>query len=485
MLLSAAAIGVLFVGLLATSFGLTLALFLGTRPRDTAAMYLSFPRPQSPGCGENLHWGVRRLLDTYREHGYWPTLFQAIPSGDARYRLPEMLWDFWRDPDLRPLLALTALPQLLLPRKRDAGMCPMVLPDHALVGTMHSNFFTALTAEEILRCLKSNAKILTEREKRALWSTVDSVVSDLLDAAQVDNRTGGPTWNYTHRPRIANRHFNEIMMRWSSYPDMDSTAVTLSFLSKYARERSTCREHPQDGTSSTLVQRAKHVIGFDRIADLMAGQMVPARHNILPRAQRNARFQQQLAIGTYFTDASNDVDPGVNVDVLECILECYDTWSVDNQAGVAEVARSILDYLSVLHRRSCLFAPDQHFFYPPPAFAYLWARMRSAFLLCPSEVRRTLDPGCAFASLDSQVHSTVRHLLALVGSGGDAIDLSSMDRLLLMNAQRSYNEAAPHAPLPSRLLPHEFFYALYPIKIRYASTFHMLAAILGSAHSSC
>jgi hypothetical protein len=409
--------------------------------------------------------GASCLLAERRRHGFLPTYLEIVLSGDPRYTLRAMCEDVWRDPDVRWLVILGMLPQLLLPCRRLEGLSYRLRTSGTHGGRMYSTYFNVLVAEQLLKYLTTHPVKVSD----GLGRLLHELVTEIVAAARLDPRSTGHLYNFTEDPRISNRFLCRIMQQWVQCYDADDTFLALSLLGKY---QDACFSVRAASTGLAPVEGIERVVGgVESVSGLLRQLVLPATKGILP-SERHLVGDGVKALGTYFTSGANDVDPTVNVNILESLVSNTARWRVVEKPYLVEVAHIVLSYLCRLGERGLLLSRYQHQYYSQSAFTFFWKRLSRVLSGVPQDVRALLDPERSLEYLNGIVD---RYWSTDLKNGeANRHRLNTLDLLLLSHA---YPEHADRLwPALSQALSsgpirweYEFFCVLYPVKNAYAS----------------
>lgn len=136
----------------------------------------------------------------------------------------------------------------------------------------------------------------------------------------------------------------------------------------------------------------------------------------------------------------NDLDPTLNLDVLEASFRNCTRWQVAETPSRRDVIRRIIDFQRRLVASGAFADPRSHIYYLPELYCAYFGRCHAAFQSLPLTARRAIDPDGAFAFMRGRVLAYVRDdliahemnpfdaalaLMALGHLGGDAVDFAA------------------------------------------------------------
>jgi hypothetical protein len=226
-------------------------------------------------------------------------------------------------------------------------------------------------------------------------------------------------------------------------PDCDTTACSISAAT-------------QAGTQDTLLDQP--------LIDFYAGYQVRTGENA-PRVSvaLNDHIDYDGGIVTWIDNLArqqpygNDLDPTLNLDVLEVSFRNCTRWRILETPHRVETIRRILSFQRRLVESGQFAEPRSHIYYLPELYCAYVSRCIAAFNTLPDDARRTLDPDDTIGCLRRHALSYVRdHLvtremnafdaaLALIALGHLDDDASAM-AAPLATIMASNGEGGRHGP---------------------------------------
>ncbi|MEO6097626.1 MAG: hypothetical protein ABIW76_19005, partial [Fibrobacteria bacterium] len=366
---------------------------------------------------------MRALSSSFAEAGFFPVYLRPCPQGDPRYSPRAMGEDFVRDGDIRWLVALLALPQLVGRKEKPDPFSLRIDPGMALVARMDFCLFNVLIAERLWIASETAVGLSATRRDEAR-SIVDTVIGKLLNPP--DGFAPGHEYLYkvSFDPAIRNRDLNGMMREWSAYSDSDSTAYALSLFARYLGSQR------RDDAFLALSARVRQALERTPYLEKLATVFLPALDYTLPAARASLPSEAH-AFMTYFTKGANDADPVVNMDILEALARNWSAWKLSENAPMRSMIRAALGYIRGLAENASLFRPWVHQYYTAPACAFLWKRYHGAFLYLNADQRALFDPDGATAVIDTALEA---HWDAYAASDPGFSRLEDLDLALIAAA---------------------------------------------------
>ena len=382
-----------------------------------------------------------------------------------------MLRDFLYDRDFRWQVAAVAPPALLLPSRSASPLGFPMDTSSLLSGMMDHEMFTCIVTEELISWL-SSAEDDGEVYPEAVRLT-DQLVRAIL-SRYVDHEPGSGAVQVRavpRNPQIGNPFFRSIMVEWGEYYDCDDTAVVLSVLAKYASLR---HAPTRDVALSDQCSRVVHQSGFVTWVVSLLGD---PREHLMPEGKKLVSAGHNAFL-TYKGEGVNDVDPTVNIDVLESLAHCRHAMGTLDNAGVMRGIHCTLRYLTHLTQRGVLFSPFVNSFYTGPVVTYMWRRFVRTFESMQDDERRRFDPEGRIAGIDD----IIQQFWKAHAWGTDLGGLRFHDQVLLAAA---YPTQSPWsltwwkgAGTPESWIAGEFFSLSAPLHIMYGCPLLIPALLL-------
>jgi hypothetical protein len=107
----------------------------------------------------------------------------------------------------------------------------------------------------------------------------------------------------------------------------------------------------------------------------------------------------------------NDLDPTLNLDVLEVSFRNLARWKILETPRRLEVLRGIVNFQKNLMSSGAFADPRSHIYYLPELYCAYFGRCYAAFMALPLPARQAIDPGGAFGAIREQVLAYVQEVL--------------------------------------------------------------------------
>ena len=107
----------------------------------------------------------------------------------------------------------------------------------------------------------------------------------------------------------------------------------------------------------------------------------------------------------------NDLDPTLNLDVLEVSFRNLARWKILETSTRLELLRGIVSFQKNLVTSGAFADPRSHIYYLPELYCAYFGRCYAAFMALPTEARQAIDPDGAFALIRKQVLAYVQDVL--------------------------------------------------------------------------
>jgi hypothetical protein len=104
----------------------------------------------------------------------------------------------------------------------------------------------------------------------------------------------------------------------------------------------------------------------------------------------------------------NDLDPTLNLDVLEVSFRNLTRWKILETPQRLELLRGIVSFQKNLAASGAFANPRSHIYYLPELYCAYFGRCYAAFMALPAEARTTIDPDGAFEFIRKRVLAYVR-----------------------------------------------------------------------------
>jgi hypothetical protein len=260
-----------------------------------------------------------------------------------------------------------------------------------------SAYYDAFYAEALMDYLASG--IATPQESAAARDTIARLIDFCLGVSRervgsVDGQKSFDVITALAPPphsRLSS-YFERIKtdLGFGTYvPDCDTTACAFSAASQFG-SRDNILDQPM------IDFYADHQVGsgFDR-----AGVTVPLNDNI----------DYQGGVVTWIANLSgdrpfgNDLDPTLNLDVLEAAFRNFDRWQIAGSPRRIETLRAIVSFHRRLAESGAFAEPRSHIYYLPELYSAYFARCYSALRALPPAAQRLVDPDDSFEFVRRQV----------------------------------------------------------------------------------
>jgi hypothetical protein len=153
----------------------------------------------------------------------------------------------------------------------------------------------------------------------------------------------------------------------------------------------------------------------------------------------------------------NDLDPTLNLDVLEVSFRNFERWKILQTPHRLELLRGIVTFQRNLAVSGAFADPRSHIYYLPELYCAYFGRCYAAFMALPADARQAIDPDGAFELIRLRVLEYVREdliahemnvfdaalaLIALGHLGGEASNLTPALHCIV----RHFGEGGRHGP---------------------------------------
>lgn len=409
------------------------------RPRSTVP-----PRMPAMGAIERtIRTCAAHLLDSWRRNGFLPAyaafnltgdpdltgrdLVTALTGLNARtYKNATLLFNLARG----FILANPPVADLINPPWRGIAE-PMWAP----VQIKHrSAYYDAFFAEALMDFM--NSDLATAQEQEAARTAIRAMIDFCLDtsAESVPNPADGRPFSVVTalapppHTRIS-RFFGDLKsdLGFGAYvPDCDTTACSLSAATQFG---------------------ADHPMLDQPFLDFYAGyQSGPGANRFPVTVAINDTIDYDGGIVTWIENAGgeqpfgNDLDPTLNLDVLEAAFRNHARWGIVETAERLQLLRRIVRFQQTLARSGAFADPRSHIYYLPELYGAYFGRCYAAFRKLPGTVREAVDPDGAFEDIR-------RCVLAYVYDDLLAFEINPFDAALaLLALAKLGGEPARFAP---------------------------------------
>ena len=284
-----------------------------------------------------------------------------------------------------------------------------------------SAYYDAFFAEALMDFTSSG--LATAQERTAADAAAREMITFCLDTSgePVPNPADGRSFTVVTalapppHTRIS-RFFGDLKsdLGFGTYvPDCDTTACSLSAATQF---------------------EADHPILHQPFLDFYAGYQTGPGDNRFPvTVPINDTIAFDGGIVTWIENAAserpfgNDLDPTLNLDVLEAAFRNHARWGIVDTPERLEVLRRIVRFQHELVHSGAFANPRSHIYYLPELYSAYFGRCYAAFCNLPVATREAIDPDGAFADIR-------RHVLAYVYDELLAFEINPFDAALALLA---------------------------------------------------
>jgi hypothetical protein len=352
------------------------------------------------------------LLGAFRKHGFIPTYaaFNLIGDPDLRGRELLMALTGLNSRGYKNSTLLFNLARVFIARSPAAALInppwrgiaePMWEP----VQIRHrSAYYDAFFTEALLSFVETGLASAEEvtASRRAIAEMVDFCLT--TSAEEVRAQDGTPFQVITAlaplpHPRFS-RFFTQIKqdLGFGVYvPDCDTTACSFSAAT-------------QAGSTDPILNQP--------LLDFYAGYQVRSGANE-PRVTVpiNDHIDFEGGVATWIDSLAgerpfgNDLDPTLNLDILEVSFRNLSRWQVLETPPRLETMRRIIGFQRRLVESGAFAEPRSHIYYLPELYCAYFGRCYAAFAALPLAARRAIDPDGAFEIIRIRVLAYVQQEL--------------------------------------------------------------------------
>jgi len=226
-------------------------------------------------------------------------------------------------------------------------------------------------------------------------------------------------------------------------PDCDTTACSFSAATQFG---------------------AKHPLLNQPLPDFYAAhQLGHLNHHHPASVPLNDNIDFDGAVVTWIANLAgdkpfgNDVDPTLNLDVLEVSFRNHERWQIVENPQRLETLRRIIRFQDRLADTGAFANPRTHIYYLPELYCAYFGRCYAAFRALPEPKRKMLDPNGSFEMIRRQVLAYVQDelLAAEINVFDAALALMALAKLgaepasfapALACMDRSFGEGGRRAP---------------------------------------
>lgn len=146
------------------------------------------------------------------------------------------------------------------------------------------------------------------------------------------------------------------------------------------------------------------------LLDFYAGYQVRAgRNEPLITVPLNDNIDYDGAVATWIDNLAgerpygNDLDPTLNLDVLEVSFRNLDRWQVLETPSRLETVQRIISFQRAIAQSGAFADPRSHIYYLPELYSAYFGRCHAAFRALPRAAQRIIDPDDAFSTIRTAV----------------------------------------------------------------------------------
>ncbi len=260
-----------------------------------------------------------------------------------------------------------------------------------------SAYYDAFYAEALMDYLASG--IATAQERAAARDTIAGLIDFCLGVSREQVGSTGGEKSFDVITALAppphsqlNSYFQRIKtdLGFGTYvPDCDTTACAFSAASQFGSQDKILDQPMIDFYADHQVGS-----GFDR-----AGVTVPLNDNI----DFGGGIVTWIANLSGDRPFGNDLDPTLNLDVLEAAFRNFDRWQIAESPRRIETLRAIVSFQRRLAESGAFAEPRSHIYYLPELYSAYFGRCYSALRALPSAAQRLIDPENSFELVRRQV----------------------------------------------------------------------------------
>ncbi len=350
------------------------------------------------------------LIRSFRKNGYIPAYaaFNLIGDPDFRGRdLVTALEGLGARTYKNSTLLFNLARAFIAPNPGVAGLINpswrgLAEPLWAPVQIRHrSAYYDAFYCEALLDY--SHTGLASGAEQAEARAAVDAMVGFCLETSREEVPSADGEGSYAVVTALApyphsrlSRFFHGVKsdLGFGLYvPDCDTTACAVSAAT-------------QAGSSSAFLAQP--------MIDFYAGYQVGRSNRHPPTVAINETIDYAGGIVTWIENRDgarpfgNDLDPTLNLDVLEATLRNYERWKVGETPARLETVRRIVAFQRGLVANGAFADPRSHIYYLPELYCAYFGRLYAAWRALPAEARKAVDPDGAFEFIRPRILAYVR-----------------------------------------------------------------------------
>jgi hypothetical protein len=351
----------------------------------------------------------KHLLGSFARNGFLPTYAAFNLIGDPDFRGRELIMALtglnarsYKNSTLmfnlaRVFIARSATAKVLNPPWKGIAE-PMWAP----VQIRHrSAYYDAFFIEALLSYLETG--LASDEETASARSAIADMVEFCLKISREDVQArDGSTFSVVTalapppHPRFS-RFFSQIKeeLGFGIYvPDCDTTACSFSAAT-------------QAGSDDPILHQP--------LLDFYAGYQVrPGSNEPLVTVPMNDNIDYDGAIATWIDNLAgerpygNDLDPTLNLDVLEVSFRNCDRWKILETPSRLETVQHIIAFQRSIAASGAFTNPRSHIYYLPELYSAYFGRCYATFRSLPPATQRIIDPTDAFSFIREAVLAYVK-----------------------------------------------------------------------------
>jgi hypothetical protein len=365
--------------------------------------------PQASEIDKIIRTCGKHLLKSFARNGFLPTYAAFNLVGDPDFRGRELIMALtglnargYKNSTLmfnlaRVFIARSATGAVINPPWKGIAE-PMWEP----VQIRHrSAYYDAFFIEALLSFVETG--LPSEEETVSARRAVDEMVEFCLKTSREDVQSAdGTTFSVVTalapppHPRFS-RYFSQIKeeLGFGIYvPDCDTTACSFSAAT-------------QAGSDDPILNQP--LLDFYTTYQVKSGSNEP-----LVTVPLNDNIEYDGAIATWIDNLAgerpygNDLDPTLNLDVLEVSFRNCDRWKILETPSRLETVHRIIAFQRGIAESGAFADPRSHIYYLPELYSAYFGRCYAAFRALPPATQRIIDPNDTFAVIRKAVLAYVK-----------------------------------------------------------------------------
>ncbi len=423
----------------------------------------SVPPPTKPVSRERvdgiIHGCAAHLLGSFEANGFIPTYaaFNLVGDPDVRGRDLLVALDGLNARTYKNATLIFNLARVFF--LANPHVAALINPPwHGIAEIMwapvqirhRAAYYDAFFAETLMDYLDSG--LASTEEAKQARDVTDQMIKFCLDISQERVRLPGGKEFDVVTALVPPPHCRMSRFFWKIksdlgfglyVPDCDTTACSLSAATQFG---------------------AKHRLLDQPMPDFYAAhQLGHLNHHHPATVPLNDNIDFDGGVVTWIANLAgdkpfgNDVDPTLNLDVLEASFRNHERWQIVENPQRLETLRRIIRFQDRLADTGAFANPRSHIYYLPELYCAYFGRCYAAFRALPEPKRKALDPTDSFEMIRRQVLAYVQdELLTIEINAFDAaLALLALAKLgaepasfepALACVDRSFGEGGRRAP---------------------------------------